>query len=54
MPHPKGLIHVTITPHTANVELPPDTPGEFIWHGETYILKPGSNNLKLSHEARIR
>ena len=47
MPHPKGLIHVTITPHNAIIELPAGTPGEFIWHADVYPLKPGSNNLKL-------
>lgn len=48
MPHPKGLITVELTndtQFTANVTLPPETSGEFIWAGATKQLHPGRNHL---------
>lgn len=47
MPHPKGTIHVVLTPHQADIELPAGVPGEFLWHGKSQALKPGSNHLTL-------
>jgi hypothetical protein len=31
----------------ADIELPPDTPGEFIWKGLSHPLQPGKSRLTL-------
>jgi hypothetical protein len=50
MPHPRGEIHVHLVRNaaqlTADVELPPDTSGEFDWAGKQRHLKPGKNHLQ--------
>ncbi|MBV9302759.1 MAG: family 78 glycoside hydrolase catalytic domain [Acidobacteriaceae bacterium] len=50
MPHPKGEIRVDLKREgkklTAEVDLPPDTQGEFGWAGKAHVLKPGRNHLE--------
>ncbi|HZQ52044.1 MAG TPA: family 78 glycoside hydrolase catalytic domain [Bryobacteraceae bacterium] len=50
MPHPRGEIRVHLEKSaaqlTADVELPPDTSGEFDWAGAQRPLKPGANHLQ--------
>jgi hypothetical protein len=51
VPHPKGRIEVRLEPQgaamVANIVLPPDTPGEFIWHGARRELNTGVNRFSL-------
>jgi hypothetical protein len=50
MPHPHGEIRVHLVRKagklTADVQLPPETIGEFVWAGTQRDLKPGSNHLQ--------
>ena len=47
MPHPKGAITVSLvqikTGWTADVTLPSQTPGDFVWQGRTYPLRMGTS-----------
>jgi len=48
VPHPKGVITVELTNETrltADVSLPPETSGEFVWGGARKPLRPGRNHL---------
>ena len=52
MPHPAGSIEVRLQRVgaeglTADVTLPPGTPGEFRWGGRTIPLRPGKQTLRL-------
>ncbi len=52
MPHPEGTIKVEIKKTGTNgidaaIELPKNTPGEFLWNGKVIALKPGSQRIKL-------
>jgi hypothetical protein len=47
MPHPKGAVQVSLTPHGADVALPPGITGDFEWKGTKYNLHPGPNHLTL-------
>lgn len=51
MPHPNGMIAVQYTlagaQWTAQIDVPPNTPGHFIWQGKRYPLRPGKNSFKL-------
>ena len=51
MPHPSGTISVNYeisgTKLNAEISLPANTTGTFIWKGTTYNLKGGSNKLSL-------
>ncbi len=45
VPHPKGMIAVTLQDLTAEVTLPAGVTGEFLWKGDRRPLKPGLNRL---------
>ncbi len=51
VPHPRGLIRVTYERHgdqwTADVSLPPDLSGYFVWNGKRIPLHPGEQRLTL-------
>jgi hypothetical protein len=51
IPHPKGRIAVRLNlvdgKLQAEIELPPDTPGDFIWKGQSHPLPPGKSRLTL-------
>jgi hypothetical protein len=52
MPHPEGTIKVEIKKTGTNgidaeIALPKNTPGEFLWNGKVIALKPGSQRIKL-------
>ena len=52
MPHPNGMIKVEIQKLgaagiSANVELPANVPGTFIWKGKQVALHPGKQEIKL-------
>ena len=50
MPHPKGKIEVKITTKEDNIaiiSIPKGTSGEFIWDNKTYILKAGTQKIKV-------
>ncbi len=51
VPHPKGAIEVKLERERAGlkaeVALPPNIPGEFVWKGEHRPLHPGPNTLTL-------
>jgi alpha-L-rhamnosidase len=52
IPHPKGSIRVHLQLSAngklqADIELPPDTPGDFIWKGQSHPLQPGKSRLTL-------
>jgi hypothetical protein len=50
MPHPKGQIRVDLERHsrglTAEIDLPADVTGEFVWAGKHRALKAGTNHLR--------
>jgi alpha-L-rhamnosidase len=54
MPHPKGIIGVTVRRMrdgiTAEVELPPDLPGIFVWRGHERILGAGKQRVEIVHK----
>jgi hypothetical protein len=49
-PHPLGDIKVEYhregSELTATISLPANLPGNFIYNGKTYPLKPGRNNIR--------
>jgi hypothetical protein len=49
IPHPRGEIAVSLQRNAneldAQVALPPGIDGEFSWHGNTVVLRPGLNKL---------
>ena len=51
VPHPKGAIEVTLERDgaglRAEVTLPPNIPGAFVWKGEPRPLRPGRNTLNV-------
>jgi hypothetical protein len=51
IPHPKGRIAVRLNlmdgKLNAEIDLPPDTPGDFIWKGQSHPLPPGNSRLTL-------
>lgn len=50
IPHPNGMISVSYNHKKIwmiSIDLPENTPGELIWKGKKYSLKPGRNELKL-------
>ena len=52
MPHPKGEIRVTVkrkgkTGIEAEVTLPENVNGRFVWNGKTVILKGGKQAVSL-------
>ncbi len=52
IPHPKGQISVHLNLLSdgkleADIELPPDTPGELVWKGQSHPLQPGKSRLQL-------
>jgi alpha-L-rhamnosidase len=51
MPHPKGTIVVKYNLQKgalqAEIDLPQNTEGTFIWKGQKHIMKGGKNNFKL-------
>jgi alpha-L-rhamnosidase len=51
MPHPNGTVAVNYAVQKgalrAEVTLPPNTTGNFVWKGKTYVLKTGKNTLTL-------
>jgi alpha-L-rhamnosidase len=57
MPHPKGAISVTLERAGASVKasisLPPGTPGEFVWKGMRWPLRPGRNRLTFQAGASV-
>jgi alpha-L-rhamnosidase len=50
MPHPSGKIKVNYNNSngqmTADIELPSNTTGRFIWKGKSYVLRAGKNSIK--------
>jgi hypothetical protein len=52
MPHPKGMISLRLSCHkqnvTAEIELPAETPGIFVWNGREYALRPGKQRISIS------
>jgi hypothetical protein len=52
MPHPKGMITVSLVRKgehgiSAEIELPPSTPGKFYWNGQEKVLHPGKQEIDL-------
>lgn len=51
MPHPKGKVEVNYQQKKGKwairINLPEQTPGEFIWNGKKYALIPGANSFLL-------
>jgi len=52
MPHPKGVIKVSLTRKgasgvTGEIELPPSTDGSFYWNGQKINLHPGRQEIKM-------
>jgi len=51
MPHPKGTIAVEVRQEAggivADVELPTDLPGVFVWHGQERTLRAGKQRLEI-------
>jgi hypothetical protein len=52
MPHPNGPIHVLLKRRRndkldAEITLPRDVTGEFVWQEQPHALKPGLNRLRL-------
>jgi alpha-L-rhamnosidase len=51
MPHPKGMLHVTLRKTAAGLEadvsLPDAVAGVFVWQGEEHPLQAGRNQLRL-------
>ena len=51
MPHPKGTVTVKYAQTdghlTAEIELPKEISGRFIWKGKSHILKSGKNTIKI-------
>jgi hypothetical protein len=51
MPHPDGKVTVryerSARSFTADISLPENVSGSFIWEGKSYPLKPGQNRIKL-------
>lgn len=52
MPHPNGFISVTYKISkkgtlTADISLPENTTGTFVWKNKEYMLKPGKQTLKI-------
>lgn len=47
MPHPKGAIEVQydFDKKTANIKLPRDLEGQFIWKGKSYSIKSGTQQI---------
>jgi hypothetical protein len=49
MPHPKGFIEVKLNRRgqrlSAEVDLPAQVSGEFVWAGEHRPMHPGKNQL---------
>nr|MCU0450715.1 alpha-rhamnosidase [Bernardetiaceae bacterium] len=50
VPHPNGEVRVRYAQDpagawTAEVSLPPGTPGELVWQGKTYPLGPGETKV---------
>ena len=52
MPHPRGKIEVSLTAAdggttSARIVVPQGVPAKLLWHGRTYPLQPGEQNLQL-------
>jgi hypothetical protein len=54
MPHPKGEIRVDLRRRAGRlageVDLPPETSGEFQWAGSSQKLTPGANRIDIGEE----
>jgi len=46
VPHPKGLIEVSLDRDRANIVLPPGTSGVLEWRDITFDLGPGTNSMR--------
>jgi hypothetical protein len=47
VPHPKGLIEVTLDRDRATIVLPTATTGVLEWRGVTFELGPGTNAFRV-------
>jgi len=56
VPHPKGAVGVSVRKKEggiqAEVELPQDVPGAFVWHGVERVLHPGKQTLEINETTR--